>query len=156
VYVVLPRLVSAFVGGEGVVNQCNVCNVHRFLSKGVKGSEPTGPTLVGSFMFDKDGNFSKDKDGNAVVGGAEVYKQFVKQYGFEATSGDQAVFAWTDENNNQLFDKGDYLGVYPEPVTVKAGATTDKVDRGVGFILEVSSAINTLSSYKGLERFLKP
>jgi hypothetical protein len=77
VYVVLLRLVSELVGGERVVNQGNFCNVHWFRNKGVKGSEPTGPTLDGLFMLDKDGNLIKDKEGNAVVGGT-VLSRFTR------------------------------------------------------------------------------
>jgi serine protease len=108
-------------------------------SKGVKGSEPTGSTLVASFMVDGKGNLVQDKDGNFVVGGAAAYEGFVKSYGFEAEPGEQAVIAWIDENKSEEVDQGDFIGIFPDTVTVKAGAKADKIDFGVAFVVQLSS-----------------
>jgi hypothetical protein len=108
-------------------------------SKGVKGSEPTGGTIVASFMVDSKGNFIQDKDGNFAVGGAAAYEGFVKTYGFEAEPGEQAVIAWIDENKSEEVDQGDFIGIFPDTVTVKAGAKADKIDLGVAFVVQLSS-----------------
>jgi serine protease len=108
-------------------------------SKGVKGSEPTGATLVASFMVDSKGNLVQDNDGNFVLGGGSVYEGFVKSYAFEAEPGEQAVIAWIDENKSEEVDQGDFIGIFPDTVTVRAGATTDKIDLGVAFVVQLSS-----------------
>ena len=96
----------------------------RFRIGAAASATPTGSTIVAAFVL--------DDDDDLVLSGFQEASTFFTAYDFEVLPGDSFVIAWTDENENDQIDAGDYIGIYPFEVAVGAGQAVD----GVDFIVE--------------------
>jgi serine protease len=96
----------------------------RFTKAPATQPDPTGPTMVVSFIEETPGNF--------LVTGFEEQLSYFTDYSFPALAGETWVVAWVDENLNGVVDAGDYEGFYPTRV-VLAG---DQVLPGLTIAME--------------------
>jgi hypothetical protein len=93
-------------------------------------------------LIDNNDGLIKDNNGDVVLGGSVVYEAFKDNYSFEAKAGRHFVIAWVDENDNVELDEGDFLGFYPDYVSVSPSAKRDGVDFEVGLLLQLSAETN--------------
>jgi serine protease len=128
-------------------------NVLGRFSQGVASGEPTGPTAVFSGLIDANDRLIEDDEGNVVLGGVAVYDAFLSNYSFEAAVGRHFVIAWVDENRNSELDEGDFLGFYPEYVSVASAQNRNNIDFGVGLLMQLGE--NDAADYADIARLIR-
>jgi serine protease len=88
------------------------------LSKG-SGIGPSGPTAVVAFV--------EDAAGEPQIVASQSSGGFFANYRLETVPGENMVVAWSDQNNNDDVDDGDYFGIYPV-VMVAEGQSVKGID----------------------------
>jgi hypothetical protein len=81
--------------------------------------------------------FTEDGDGELIVSGFTTSETFFSTFEFEALTGTHMVVAWSDENDNEEIDAGDYLGVFPEFVLLGADEAISGVDINIIQVIDL-------------------
>jgi len=116
----------------------------RFTKAPATQPDPTGPTMVVSFIEETLGNF--------ILSGFEERSSFFTEYSFPALAGATWVVAWVDVNNNGLVDGGDFEGFYP----IQVALAGNQVRSGLDIALEqVVDAPALLAQYSEIVRLLE-
>ena len=123
----------------------------RFRVGAATSPDPRGPTLVAAFLSD-------GSDG-LVLSGFQEADAFFSAYDLEVVPGDNLVIAWTDENENDEVDAGDYIGSYPSEVAVAADRAISGIDFVVERVVELGhdpdASVGSLPSGDGWRRSLE-
>ena len=104
----------------------------RFVKGDVGMPALSGPLLVAAFV--------QGDGGEWVESGFQLEASFFSAYSFTALAGDNLVIAWSDENGNLEIDAGDYIGVYPDLVSLVPDATVAGVDIALERVVTVDEA----------------
>ena len=92
----------------------------RFVKGVVDTPSLSGPMIVAAFV--------EGDDGAWIESGFQFETSFFSTYSFTALAGDNLVIAWSDENGSLEIDAGDYIGVYPDLVSLAPDATVAGID----------------------------
>jgi len=92
----------------------------RFVKGAVDTPSLSGPMIVAAFV--------EGADDAWIESGFQFETSFFSTYSFTAIAGDNLVIAWSDENGNLEIDAGDYIGVYPDLVSLAPSATVAGID----------------------------
>ena len=105
----------------------------RFTKAPATQPDPTGPTVVESFIEETPGNF--------IMSGYEERGSYFTSYSFPALAGESTVVAWVDENGSLTVDEGDYLGVHPVRVALAGGEVKSGIVVAMERVVEVTTLI---------------
>ena len=100
----------------------------RFTKQIEGGTTLNGPMIVAAFL--------EDSSGNLILSGAQEDNGVIRDYSFDVLVGENLLITWSDENNNIEIDTGDYLGSYPDWVSVEAQATLTDLDMTLSEVVE--------------------
>ncbi|MCA9840030.1 MAG: S8 family peptidase [Trueperaceae bacterium] len=106
---------------------------------------PTGATLVASFLMDENDELIVDDNGQFIIGGAQLYQTYVDEYTYKAIPGNHLVIAWVDENTSGEIDSGDYIGVFQDGVLITEKLGKDNVDVDIARSFGTTSTSKTIS-----------
>jgi serine protease len=125
-------------------------------SQGDATQNPTGPTLVASFLMDDQNMLLVNKDEQFVLGGAQLYQKYVKDYNYKAIAGNHLVIAWVDENKSSEIDSGDFIGVYKDGVLISSKDGRDHIDVPISPSFGTTAASSSRAKlYNSLEKTYK-
>ncbi|MCG8417579.1 MAG: S8 family peptidase [Proteobacteria bacterium] len=83
------------------------------------------------------------------ISGSQTSTEFLSSFSFEVDPGQNWVVAWSDDNENNEIDAGDFIGAYSDVLSVTAGQKLDSVNFDIGRVLDNESVETTW--YRAIE-----